>query len=72
MLIGGKWGDGWACPVCGGSNSGALLKCRSCEYKRPADDEIKGWWSKTSSSIAVGVTTDEPASQIGLHRWKRR
>ena len=40
MLTGGKWGDGWACPVCGGSNSGALLKCRSCEYKRPADDEI--------------------------------
>ena len=51
--IGGKWGDGWACPVCGGSNSGALLKCHSCEHKRPADDEIKGWWPKTSSSIAV-------------------
>ena len=48
MLIGGKWGDGWACPVCGCSNSGALLKCHSCEYKRPADDEIYPLYNEPS------------------------
>ena len=33
MLMGGKWGDSWVCPVCSGSNSGARLKCNRCEYK---------------------------------------
>lgn len=33
MLTGGNWGYSWPCPVCGGQNSGANLKCRCCEYK---------------------------------------
>ena len=37
MLLGGKWGNGWHCPICYSANSGARLKCLNCEYKTLED-----------------------------------
>ena len=53
-LTGGKWGDSWACPVCGGSNSGARLKCSRCEYKNSEElDTLPERVEKTAESIRV-------------------
>lgn len=69
MLTGGKWGDGWACPVCGGSNSGALLKCHSCEYKIPADDEIK---EVMMSKPLTGIGYFLRIARAVLHEFRRK
>lgn len=57
MLTGGKWGDSWACPVCGGSNSGALLKCHSCYYKKTEDlDTSQKCVEKAAESVHTEST----------------
>ena len=51
MLFGGKWGNTWSCPICYSSNSGARLKCLTCEYLYAAPVSAKREW--------VDLTDDE-------------
>lgn len=69
MLLGGKWGNGWHCPICNSSNSGARLKCLNCEYKTPqyTGNAMMGI-ATLHKSNSVPVFTQEDAIEISRMR----
>ena len=65
MLLGGKWGNGWHCPICNSSNSGARLKCLNCEYKTLEDLDTckecgaKREWVELTEDEIMDLVRDE-------------